>query len=125
MESLDQIRARKASEVARKYGVKRSDVAGLPALIINNGLLPAAAFVCEDNEARNAKRQAFDGVAEHLGNPKLRIDILNGCSGTQDLFNRLTEPREGGRRPNSQDLQRATAEALEFLAYLKRRATKG
>jgi CRISPR/Cas system CMR-associated protein Cmr5 small subunit len=117
MQNLDQIRAAKALETAKE--TTRQDVSKLPAIIITNGLLAAAAFADEEKESRIKMGKAMAGVAEHLANPVLGITVLRGKTTTKDMISALsTAPA------TSLDLQRATAEALAFLAYVKRFAEK-
>ncbi len=116
MKNLDQIRAAAADKLlphGQKHNFDRSDVVGIPALILTNGLLSAAAFCCEEGkDKRQGMKRAFDEIAEHLKNRGLTT-ASSGPALISDLANR-----------NSLDLQRATTEALAFLAYLKRFAVK-
>ena len=117
MQNLDQIRAAKALEVAKE--TTRQDVSKLPAMIIANGLLAAAAFAAEEKEARKKMGKAMAGVAQHLGNPIHGISVLNGKTTVLAVIQALSTPPA-----TTFDLQRATAEALAFLAYVKRFAEK-
>ncbi len=116
MQNLDQIRAAAADKLlpqGQKHTFDRSDVVGIPALILSNGLLAAAAFCCEEGkDKRKGMKLAFDGIAAHLKGREL----TNASTG-QDLIRDLATK-------DSLTLQRATAEALAFLAYLKRFAVK-
>lgn len=119
MQNLDQIRAAKADALCKlRSGMTepdfdRSDVVGIPALILSNGLLAAAAFCCEQGkEKRAGLKHAFNGIAAHL---KER-GLTNADTG-QNLIIDLA-------KQDSLTLQRATTEALAFLAYLKRFALK-
>ncbi|MBV6501363.1 MAG: hypothetical protein CJBNEKGG_03873 [Prosthecobacter sp.] len=116
MQNLDQIRAAAADKLlpqGKAHPFYRSDVVGIPALILSNGLLAAAAFCCEEGkEKRAGMKSAFDGIASHLNERG-----LTAASTGQGLINDLAAK-------NSLDLQRATTEALAFLAYLKRFAVK-
>ena len=113
MQNLDQIRAAAALKLlpeGKKHDFDRSDVVGIPALILTNGLLAAAAYCCEDGkDARKGMKHAFNGIAGHL---KER-GIIASVSLIEDLS-----------KKDCLALQRATAEALAFLAYLKRFALK-
>lgn len=114
MQNLDQIRAAAALKLlppGRPHCFDRSDVASLPALILSNGLLPAAAFCCEkDKDARKGMRIAFDGIAAFL---QQRGIVGAGVTTGQALVAELANK-------SSETLQRATTEALSFLAVLKR-----
>jgi len=116
MQNLDQIRAAAANKLlpqGQKHNFDRSDVVGIPALILSNGLLPAAAFCCEQGKDKRAgMKHTFNGIAAHL---KER-GLTNAATG-QDLIIDLA-------KQDSLTLQRATTEALAFLAYLKRFAVK-
>lgn len=116
MQNLDQIRAAAADKLlpqGQKHNFDRSDVVGIPALILGNGLLAAAAFCCEQGkEKRAGMKHAFDGIAVHL---KAR-ELTNASTGQALISDLATK--------DSLTLQRATTEALAFLAYLKRFAVK-
>jgi CRISPR-associated protein Cmr5 len=116
MESLDQIRAAAADKLlpqGKAHPFDRSDVVGIPALSLTNGLLSAAAFCCEDGkDKRKGMKVAFDGIAQHLKNRGLTT-ATTGQELIRDLAAR-----------DSLTLQRATTESLAYLAYLKRFALK-
>jgi CRISPR type III-B/RAMP module-associated protein Cmr5 len=125
MKNLDQIRAAKALDAVNRNGSKitKQTVSKLPAMIISNGLLAAAAFADEPKKEGVPKRpemqDAMNQVAQHLKNPVLGINILTGCDSAKKLIEKLT-----AANTTSSDLQRATGEALAFLSYLKRFAVK-
>lgn len=108
MDNLDQIRAQNA--LAAKSQVQKKHVTKLPALIVNNGLLAAAAF-CDDKGAE--LRTAFDKVAEHLADPRIRR--LTTAKTAAKLVEELS-----AQGVTSDRLRLATAEALAYLTYLKR-----
>ncbi len=116
MQNLDQIRASAANKLlplGKTHSFDRSDVVGIPALILSNGLLATAAFCCEQGkEKRSGMKNAFDGITLHL-----KERGLTSATTGQGLINDLSA-RE------SLDLQRATTESLAFLAYLKRFTVK-
>ncbi len=116
MQNLDQIRAAAANKLlplGERHQFYRNDVVGIPALILSNGLLAAAAYCCENGkDNRGGMKNAFDGIAKHL-----RERGLTSSSTGQELVLDLAAR-------NSLDLQRATTETLAFLAYLKRFAVK-
>lgn len=121
MQNLDQIRAATALSLATK--TTKQDVAKLPAMIITNGFLAAAAFADErsndDQPKRPEMQAAMNGVAGHLANPVHGIAILAGKNSVRAVLAALS-----GAGATTLDLQRATSEALSFLAYLKRFAAK-
>lgn len=116
MQNLDQIRAAAADKLlpqGKTHPFVRSDVVGLPALILTNGLLAAAAFCCEEGkDKRQGMKLAFDGIALHLKERSL----TTATTGKNLIMDLATK--------DSLSLQRATTEALAFLAYLKRFALK-
>lgn len=111
MENLDQIRA--AAALAPAATLKRGAISKLPGLIINNGLLAAAAFAEADGGGDNKVhlKNAMVAVARHLSK---RGIIGPNITGTMAMIEDLSQRR------SSLDLQRATSEALAFLSYLKR-----
>ncbi len=122
MRNLEQIRAAKAllatsaKDANGKPSFNRSDVAGFPSIIINNGLLSAIAFACEEGkEARAGIKKACDETAEHLGDKIHGISVIFGVKNGLDLVRKLS-----AAPATSLDVQRATNEALSFFNYLKR-----
>jgi len=116
MINLEQIRAAAALKVKDANKVTKADVNKLPALIISNGLLAATAFAVEDGKSTRAgMKSVMDHASQHLKNPVLGLDSLAGVTNAQGLIRALTE--SGG---SSNVLQRATAEVLAFLGYVKR-----
>jgi CRISPR type III-B/RAMP module-associated protein Cmr5 len=114
MKNLEQIRAANAIEPAKS--LDRSAVNKLPAMILTNGLLAAAAF-CEaegGGDNRGQMKRALDATTDHLSKRGL---IAQGKTQTKELIADLAAR-------DSHQLQRATAEALAFIAYLKRFAPK-
>ena len=112
--NLDQIRASAALRLLPPDGrhpFDRSDVASIPNLILTSGLLPAAAYCCEEgNQARRAMKAAFEGTAAYL---KMRGILTCQATTGRALITDLA-----GK--DVQTLQRATTEALAFLSLLKR-----
>ena len=121
MKNLEQIRAARA--LADERNTTKRDVTKLPALIINNGLLATAAFATETRDNGRFKREgvkaAMDSVALHLGAMPGAIPVMKEAKSAAELIQRLTSPNAGPL-----DLQRATDEALAYISYLKRFATK-
>lgn len=113
MKNLEQLRAAAALQAAP--GIKREAISKLPGLIINNGLLAAAAFCAADGDGPNRGdlQKAMLATAGHLAARKI---LTNG-----DSIKAMIEELAGR---DSSVLQRATAEALAFLAFLKRFAEK-
>lgn len=114
MQNLDQIRAAAALEPAKD--LSRSAISKLPSLILNNGLLAAAAFADADGggENRGDLKKAMIATAKHLANRGI------AAAGTADIRALITDLSG----TDSLTLQRATAESLAYLAYLKRFAQK-
>ena len=117
LENLDQIRA--AHAVAIAGSIDRQSVTRLPSMIVNNGLLAAAAFADQrssnDESQKPGLKKAMDAVASYLRERKLTSGNDTG-SLIRDLCSK-------GKTP--QELQLATDEALAYLSFLKRFATKG
>lgn len=116
MKNLEQIRAAHAWD--HRTGLKQSDVNGLPPMILNNGLLATAAFAAVVNDQQQAKRpgmkKAMDALAGHLAANRL---LAAGKGTVTGLLEDLP------KRTDAMPLQRATAEALAYLSYLKRFAS--
>ena len=114
MQNLEQIRAAHALEPAKK--LDRSAVNKLPAMILANGLLAAAAFCDAEGggDPRKDMKAALNATAAHLAQRGLIATGKNTAKGIiEDLSGR-----------DSKHLHRATSEALAFIAYLKRFAPK-
>ena len=119
MQNLDQIRATAASNLCAGNEFTRSDIAGFPSLVMNNGLLAATAFAIESGrDARSGVAAAVDGMARHRANPAHGMAALNGVNSAVSLIQALSG------NATSLDLQRATAEALAFFSYVKRFAPR-
>ena len=120
MQNLDQIRAAAAIELCRREKFYSSDVASIPSLILSNGLLAATAFITEDGKSpREGMAKVMEGVAAHLATPIHGIAVLAKATNAKAMIKVLCAPEA-----TSLDLQRATAEALAFLAFVKRFALK-
>lgn len=120
MENLEQIRAKNALEAGKN--ISKREVNKIPGLILSNGLLATIAFSIEkddkDNPKRKQMKEVMDAAARHLKHPVFGLShILNNCANADDLLEKLS-------KASSFDLQRATAEILEFIGYVKRFATK-
>ncbi len=117
MKNLEQIRAKHADDAIKRHDkLSRSAVNKLPALIMQNGLLAASAFCSSDGGGDNRAhlKTALDETARHLA---LRGLIASNITQARSMIDDLC-----GR--NSIELQRATVEALAYIAYLKRFAPK-
>jgi CRISPR/Cas system CMR-associated protein Cmr5 small subunit len=114
MQNLEQIRAAAALQPARE--LSRSAVSKLPSLILNNGLLSAAAFANAEGGGGNRPhlKKAMQATTKHLA---CRGFVRHTATSIDDLIADLSAR-------DSLNLQRATVEALAFLAYLKRFANK-
>lgn len=130
MQNLDQIRAKNALAAAQskkrdrnnaetnQFEFVRADVAGFPALIIQNGLLAAFAYASEEGKTTRAGiKFACDRTAAHLA--EHGIDVLRNQTTSAALIDALSR-----KAATSLDLQRATSEVLAFFSYLKRFAAK-
>jgi CRISPR/Cas system CMR-associated protein Cmr5 small subunit len=100
----------------------KAAVSKLPAMILSNGLLAAAAFASEKSKDGRTPRRpemkaALDGAAKHVAHPQLGITVLSGCADTEGLMSLLAAA-------DSIHLHRATIEALAFIGYVKRFTTK-
>lgn len=105
MQNLDQIRASHALSAVKGEGLQKKHVNKLPALIVNNGLLAAAAFTSERKELG----VVMDCVAEHLK----KTGRLKKSSNNSEMQKELAEG-------SSAALRLATDEALAYLSFLKR-----
>lgn len=118
MQNLEQIRAAHALEFWQQPQCARGQNEGeviskLPALIINNGLLATAAFC----KAKGGGHEALMlNVLEYLACPLIGILQVAGHRMNEDRFGALVRAAS----LDSLTLQRATAEALAVIVYLKR-----
>lgn len=119
MKNLEQIRAQAALNATADNKFKRSDIAGFPALIIQNGLLAAFAYASEINDKGRVMRpelmDACNKASGHLANEKIGLPVLENVETSKELIARLSS-----ENVDAIDLQRTTSEALAFFAYLKR-----
>lgn len=117
--TLAQIRSSNALTASRTAGMGKGQqggdaLSGFPMLIKTDGLLAAAAFAVETNNSGKPKqegaRHIITAVAKHLSSEGIRIcDAQTATDLVEELSN-----------GDATKLRRATAEALAFLAYLKR-----
>lgn len=118
MKNLQQVRA--AHALGKANALDKRHINKIPALILSNGLLPAAAFTI-DGESRKEMLDAFAAVAEHL----CERGYLAANSPGQKPRERVVSMIRQLSTKNSAELQRATAESLAYLGFLKRFALKG
>jgi len=89
----------------------------IPAAIMNNGLLAAAAFALDPKHREKGWGTAFDHITLHLASSEIGLLDKNDAT-LEDLLMRLTES-------DSHTLKLATQEALAWLAYARRFVTGG
>ncbi len=115
-QNLEQIRARNALACAGRGAIAGKDdgevIKKIPPLIMNHGLLAAAAYAMD--EKNSGHREAWDGIAAHLADPAVNCLPAN-CTTCADMINHLTGPEAG-----SHDLKLCTAEAMAWLSYARR-----
>ena len=125
MQNLDQLRAAHALTWVNTCNpnplqptLVRRDAAKIPAMLLANGILATFAFACEDGKGpRAGLKKVCEGIARHLAQPAIGLPELVGKTDPEKLADKLA----GG---DALTLQRATTEALAYLAYLKRYAPK-
>jgi CRISPR-associated protein Cmr5 len=112
--NLEQIRAATALNPAKS--LDKAAINKLPAMIINNGLLATTAFCISDSNGKNRTdmAKALDETAKHLAG---RAILTQGTGDAEAMIKDLSAR-------DSYELQRATAEALAFIGYLRRFAQK-
>lgn len=116
IENLDQIRAQHAVRVAE--GIDRKAVTRIAAMIVNNGLLAAAAFADQRTSQGQPQKPEMKKVCDVLAD-YLRSRGLTSGSVTTAMISDLCS-----RERTSQDLRLATDEALAYLGFLKRFAAR-
>ena len=115
MKNLEQVRARNALAFAAT-GPLSGDKGGevikkVPSLIINHGLLAAAAYSFTEKEAW---QRIFDAIAKHLSDPEVAV-FAAGNDTRQKLMEQLTNSSSTSER-----LKHATAETMAWLSYARR-----
>ncbi|MFO7936837.1 MAG: type III-B CRISPR module-associated protein Cmr5 [Kiritimatiellia bacterium] len=125
MQNLDQIRACNAYNSTR--GETFSGKAGgevakkIPALIIEHGLLATLAFALENNSkgkgVNSGHEAVLDTVAQHLSSKGIER-LPAGIRTAEKWFEFLV------KTANSQQLREQTDEAMNYLSYFRRFATK-
>ena len=122
MKTLAQIRSANALTASKLPDMGRGQdggnaISGFPMLIKTDGLLSAAAFAVETTKEGRPKQKGsrliVPAIAEHLSTKEVGI-----CSAEtpEDLVEELSHR-------DATTLRQATAEALAYLAYLKRYTT--
>lgn len=114
MKNLEQIRAKNALEFS-KTGTVSGDKGGevikkIPPLIINHGLLAAAAYSYSEKEGW---QKVFDAIAKHLADIEIGI-IPENKNSREKMMEYLSA------EANSELLKAATIEAMAWLAYARR-----
>jgi len=111
MKNLEQLRA--AAALGPAADLDRAAISKIPAMILQNGLLAAVAFCDAEGGGGNRphQRNAMLAVAGHL---RERCITAREANGDLKSFIRDLSAKD------SLVLQRATAEALAYLSYLKR-----
>jgi CRISPR-associated protein Cmr5 len=122
--NLEQIRAfhalqfsREVEQRCRKIGGKNGGnaIRKIPAMIMANGLMATLAFSLDKTKkglARPGYCAILDGIAEHLADEKVQV-VERSANTAHKLLKFLAEN-------DSVILQRATREALAWLAYARR-----
>jgi len=119
MQNLEQIRARNALAAARApyRGDNEGEVVKkIPALIRENGFLAAAAFALQK---RGDYERVFSAIISHLADKD--VAKLAQPGSLEDLIRWLTT----SEKATATRLRDVTAEAMAYLAYLRRFARKG
>lgn len=114
MKNRDQIRARNALKAIAGgqsfRGVQAGDaLSGFPALVINNGLMAALAF---SKSRKEGYVSICDAIAQHLADAEIDL-IPEGANSLDRLLKVLSDG-------DSTLLRLCTAEALEYLNFLRR-----
>jgi len=113
VKNLDQIRARnalKASSIQVKGQNGGEVIKKIPPLVMNHGLLAAAAFGFEKGEGWQA---AFNALAQHLSDPDVGI-LPSTASTAEGMLRFLSQDADSDR------LRAATNEAMAWLNYARR-----
>lgn len=125
MQNLDQIRACNAYNSTREKtfsGKAGGDVAKkIPALIIEHGLLGTLAFALEKNSKGRGVNSGYeavlDTVAQHLASKGIKR-LPGEVKTAEKWFEFLV------READSQKLREQSDEAMNYLSYFRRFATK-
>jgi CRISPR/Cas system CMR-associated protein Cmr5 small subunit len=117
MQNLEQIRARNALRCAKEDGGRIAGPQGgevikkMPSLILNHGLLAAAAYAYTQKEGWQL---LFNHIARHLADKDIDI-VAADVTEHAGLMEYLTGPSA-----SSETLKLATAETLAWLGYARR-----
>lgn len=112
MKNFEQIRAKNALKWKDKIGQGadggESVSKKVPAMILDNGIIAAAAFALEKG---GGYKNVFEAVIEHLSDSE--IGLLDRADSLEVFVNHLANVP-------SDELRRITAETAAFLNYLRR-----
>ena len=114
MKNLEQIRAKNALnvEISHDAGDSKNIAKKVPTMIMENGIIGAAAFAKESNVKGYAS--VFEnGIIPHL-------ESINGLPGKNTKLEGFIEYLCNA---NSSKLRQVTAEAIAYLSYLRRFAS--
>lgn len=119
MRNLEQIRAQNALLWADKIGTGkeggRAVAKKVPAMILSNGFIGALAFAIED-ENKSGYQSVFKAIIDHLQVSSMTYGIT--ATEPKEFLTKLCEK-------DSDTLRAITAEAMEYLNYLRRFAKPG
>ena len=119
MQNLEQIRARNALARADEVRARNNEgnaLSGYPSLVTNNGLLATVAFSIQKGDQMQRIADAIGYHLSHLGVGHQGVNLLEGHpADASGILSRISAVNA-----DAMLLQRCTAEALAFLAYLKR-----
>jgi CRISPR-associated protein Cmr5 len=114
-ESLDQKRARFAWQAVRNQGEKYEKLAkGLPALIMQSGLMPVLAFLNEKGEKHHSALR--DNLCKWL---QSRFPQRIGSANFSDVMTALMGNHEGDPAGHAQFYRMATEEVLAILRWIR------
>lgn len=111
MKNLEQIRAKNALgvKIETEEGESDSIAKKVPAMIMTNGILAAAAFALEK---KRGYEQVFNAIIKHLSDKE--IHLLDSKVDTVSSFISVLTAMDSGK------LRLITAETMAYLNYLRR-----
>ncbi len=111
MKNLEQIRAKNAlnMKIGTGAGGGESVAKKVPAMILDNGIIAAAAFAKETGEGY---KNVFEAIIWHLADPQIAY--------LDDREMKLDEFIEHLVKENSDRIRLITAETMAYLNYLRR-----
>lgn len=120
MKNFEQIRAKnalaKAKDIGKGVGGGDNVAKKVPVMILDNGILAAAAFALENKG--NGYADVFVAVIEHLADQE--IALLDKTMLLDDKTKQLKGFIDHLAGVSSDELRRITAEAMAYLNYLRR-----